>query len=155
MKWDASGWKQMKVDESGWKWMKVVERGYKLTNMDESGWKLIKVDKNGLRVKNSKKIAVHTTYARPERRRREGWRKKANAWLSFPFQNIVLFYFFVLFFLSKSFQIDHSAISPSCVMKSLIKRYSREPLASADCSPNDGFRLQPAHPNTTFTAPPK
>ena len=94
-------------------WMKVVERGYKLTNMDECGWKWIKVDKNGLRVKNSKKIAVHTTYARPERRRREGWQKKGKRLtiLSISKYSLVLFLCCVLFLCSFLFLSFYSNLS--------------------------------------------
>ena len=57
--------------------------------------------------------AAYSTYARPERRRREGRRKEiANAWRSFPFQNIVISVFFLLS-LFKSF---HGAISPSLMV---------------------------------------
>ena len=62
-----------------------------------------------------KEIASPTTYAWPERRRREGWQKKANAWRSSPFRNIVLFYFFVVFFsFVLSFSFLFIQIFPNC-----------------------------------------
>ena len=95
---NESGWKLLKIDErSGRKWVKMDEsswKGMKADEMDESGWKWMKMDESEWKWSDE---------------------KNANAWRFSPFKNIVScsISWSFSFFLFKSFQIVHGAISPS------------------------------------------
>ena len=113
MKLDESG---QKMDKSGWKWMKVDKMGWNGIKMGESAWKWMKVVESGWkwseRIQDGPKLAIiqqlFNNYS-TKKRSKCLTLLTISKYCSFPL-------FLFLFFLFKSFQIDHGAISPSLMV---------------------------------------